>query len=103
MLHQEQKATFTYVFEDHDPTDELPPFLDRKIWAKYLGQPLFTVPSPEKGYKNYAEYFALEFQEVFEKIGCHPKIIWVSNLYKTGKMNADIKVCLDKADIIRSI
>jgi len=103
LLHQGQKANFTYVFEDHDPTDELPPFLDRKIWGKYLGQPLFTVPSPEKGYKNYAEYFTLEFQEVFEKIGCHPKIIWVSSLYKTGKMNADIKVCLDKADIIRSI
>lgn len=103
LLHQGQKATFTYLFEDHDPMDELPPFLEKKDWGKYLGQPLFTVPSPDTVYKNFAEYFALEFQEVFNKIGATPEIIWVSDIYKSGKMNNGIKLCLDKADVIRSI
>lgn len=98
-----KEVKFTYVFEDHDPMDELPPFLDRNIWGKYLGQPLFTVPSPEKGAENFARFFAVEFQNVFNKMGCLPEIIWVSDLYKSGKMNKGIKLCLNKADIIRKI
>ena len=34
LLHQGQKAKFTYLFEDHDPMDELPPFLEKKEWEK---------------------------------------------------------------------
>ncbi len=99
-----QKVTFSYVFEDQDPMDGLPIYLEKEKWEKYLGQPLFTIPSPDpKAAKNYAEYFALEFKHVFNKIGSEPKIIWSADLYKSGKMNKDIKICLDKADIIRDI
>ncbi len=103
LKNAEENATFTYVFEDHDPMDELPPFLNRDNWSKYLGQPLFTIPSPDKKLENYAKYFAEEFREVFEKLGCAPKIIWVSDLYKKGLMNDYVKLCLDKAAIIRGI
>lgn len=103
LLHSGQKATFTYLFEDHDPMDELPSYLPREDWEKYLGQPLFTVPSPDEGYKNYGEYFAKEFQQVFNAVGSEPEIIWVSDLYKIGKMNEGIKLCLDRADVIRKI
>ena len=102
LLHKGEKATFTYVFEDHDQMDELPHYLPKEDWEKYLGQPLFTVPSPE-GEGNYAEYFANEFKEVFNKIGAEPEILWVSDLYKSGKMNDGIKLCLDKVDVIRKI
>lgn len=103
LLHQGQKAKFTYLFEDHDPMDELPPFLEKKEWEKYLGQPLFSVPSPDRDFENFAKYFALEFQEVFNKIGASPEIIWVSDLYKSGRMNDGVKLCLDKAAVIRKI
>jgi lysyl-tRNA synthetase class 1 len=103
LLAQNKKAKFTYVFEDHDPMDEVSCDLDRKKWSKYLGQPLFTVPSPDGKEANFAAYYVKEFKEVFNKIGCHPEIIWVSSLYKNGKMNKDIKICLDKAEIIRNI
>lgn len=97
------KANFSYVFDDHDPMDALPVYLEEKKWAKYLGQPLFTIPSPDKNKESYASFFADEFISVFNKIGCFPKIIWASNLYKTGKMNTDIRLCLDKAKVIREI
>lgn len=103
LLSAGQKATFTYVFEDHDPMDGLPTYLDEKQWSQYLGQPLFTVPWPDKKFLNYGQYFALEFQEVFNKLGCFPKIIWMSEVYKSGKMNGSVRLCLDSATEIRKI
>lgn len=97
------RAAFSYVFDDHDPMDALPVYLEKEKWSKHLGKPLFTIPSPDKKAKNYAVNFAQEFKQVFNKIGCNPKIIWSSDLYKTGKMNDDIRLCLDKRDVIAKI
>ncbi len=99
-----QQTTYTYVFEDHDPMDEISFGLEKGEWGKYLGQPLFTVPSPDNDKnKNFAQFFALEFKEVFNSVGANPEIIWVSDLYKSGKMNEGVKKCLDNADVIRGI
>lgn len=103
LLNIGEKAKFTFVFEDHDPMDELPPFLDKNKWSKFLGQPLFTVPSPEPGAENFARHFANEFREVFNNIGCEPEIIWTGDLYRSGRMNDGVRKCLDKADKIRQI
>lgn len=103
LLDLGQKATFSYVIDDHDPMDSLPAYLASKKWGKYMGQPLNTIPSPEPGFKSYAEYFARDFIEVFNGCGCQPKIIWTSNLYSSGKMNKGIKKCLDNVDKIRKI
>src|SRR5260370_25427357 len=96
-------SKFTYVFDNHDPMDALPVYLPQEKYEKYLGMPLFTVPSPEKKFADYAEYFAMEFKHVFNTIGAYPEIIWAKDLYTSGQMNAYIKICLDKADAIRKI
>lgn len=98
-----KEVKFTYVIEDHDPVDDIPTYLDRAKWEKYLGQPLFSVPAPSGKTANYAAYFALEFQQAFNKIGCHPELIWMNEIYRSGKMNAAIKTCLDNAEEIRKI
>lgn len=103
ILSAGKKSTFTYVFDDHDPMDALPVYLDEKEWGKHLGKPLFTVPSPDKKAENYAVYFAQEFTEVFNAAGCMPKLLRSSDLYKSGKMNEYIKLCLDNATTIRGI
>lgn len=104
LKHRGVDAKFTYVFEDHDPLDEISHNLNRDEWSKYLGQPLFTVPSPDgNSNKNFAQYFSYEFKEAFNIVGADPEIIWVSDLYKSGKMNEGVKKCLDKADVIREI
>lgn len=97
------KTKYTYIFDDHDPMDSLPVYLSKEKFEKYLGIPLYKVPSPVEGFKNYADYYAKEFQTVFNTIGCQPEIIWATDLYLSGKMNSVIKECLDKADIIRKI
>jgi lysyl-tRNA synthetase class 1 len=97
------KTKFSYVFNDMDPMDGMPAYLDKNKWEKYMGQPLYKIPSPEPGFKSFADYFAQEFIEVFNSINCHPQIIWSSELYRSGKMNEVIRLILNKADVVRDI
>lgn len=94
---------YTYIFDNHDPMDGLPVYLDQEKYSKYLGLPLYKVPSPVEGYENYADYYAKDFIDVFTKIGCNPEILWSTDLYKSGKMNDLIRLCLDKRDEIRTV
>lgn len=103
LLSKGEKATLSYVMDDHDPMDGLPVYLDRKKYLPHMGKPLNTVPSPEPGFASYAEYFAKEFIEVFSSLGAKPKIIWASKLYQSGKMDESIAAVLDKAQVIRDI
>lgn len=97
------KTRFTYVIDDHDPMDAVPAYLDFSKWEKYAGMQLYKVPSPVPGFKSYAQYYTKDFIEVFESINCHPKIIWTSKLYNSGKMNHVIREILDAAPKIREI
>lgn len=103
LLENKVKSHFTYVFDDHDPMDAIPSYLDFSKWEKYAGMQLYKIPSPQAGYKSYAEYYAKEFLEVFNSIDCHPEIIWSSELYNSGKMNGVISQVLDAASKIREI
>lgn len=97
------KAKLTYVFDDHDPMDGLPGFLEEKKWSKYMGMQLFSIPSPEPAFESFAQWSAQEFIKVFESINCHPELIWTSQLYKSGKMNEVIKEVLDNVTKVRKI
>lgn len=96
-------ANYTYVFENHDPMDDIPSYLEREKFEKYLGMPLFAIPSPAPGYENFADYYAGEFQKTFNAIGSHPTILWTKDLYTLGKMNNGIKIVLDNASEVRKI
>jgi lysyl-tRNA synthetase, class I len=96
-------AKYTYVFENHDPMDDIPSYLPREKFEKYLGMPLFKVPSPVEGYTDFATYYASEFQQTFNAIGSYPEILWTKDLYTSGKMNSGIKTILDNAEKIRAI
>ena len=44
LLYLGVKAKYTYVFNDFDPMDGLPSYLDQKEYEKHMGKPLFTIP-----------------------------------------------------------
>ncbi len=94
---------YTYIFNDLDQMDAIPSYLDYDKWEKYAGMPLCNIPSPEPGASSFAEYYANEFQKVFESINCHPEIRRSSELYRSGKMNDVIKEILDATPKIREI
>jgi lysyl-tRNA synthetase class 1 len=96
-------SRYTYVFENHDPMDDIPSYLSQEEYKQYLGMPLYKIPSPVEGYENFAAYYAQEFMDTFNALGFHPEILWTKDLYTSGKMNDGIKTVLDNAETIRKI
>ncbi|OGY15635.1 MAG: lysine--tRNA ligase [Candidatus Chisholmbacteria bacterium RIFCSPHIGHO2_01_FULL_48_12] len=97
------KVDFTYVFNDMDPMDGLPVYLPEAKYRQHMGKPLYQIPAPEPGYASFGEYYALKYQAAFNKIGCHPKIIWSHELYAKGQMDELVRIALDNTDKIRRI
>lgn len=99
---KDKKTAFQYGFDDFDPMDGLPIYVDQSF-KKYMGMPLNKVPAPDGKSKNYADQFLKEFQKVFNKLGIEPKIALSSEMYQKGEFNEAIKIILDHAQDIRRI
>jgi len=103
-----KKARFIYEFNDSDPMDGLPVYLDAEKYKQHMGKPLKDVPSPHEELggepaSNYAVYFAREFLKVINDLGFQPEIIYSSDLYKAGHYDEWIKKILEKKDTVRQI
>lgn len=94
---------FRFEIGDFDPFDSIPGYLDAEKFTEHLGKPLFAVPSPEAGFKNYAEYFGDEFIGVHQKAGFTPNYYRATELYQSGKMDTYINIALERASDIRRI
>jgi lysyl-tRNA synthetase class 1 len=94
---------YRYELNDFDPFDSIPGYLDAEKFKEHLGKPLYAVPSPEAGFKNYAEYFGDEFTNVHRKAGFTPNYYRATELYQSGQMDALMKTALERASDIRRI
>lgn len=97
------KVTFWFEINDFDPMDGIPGYLDKDVYQKYMGHPLYKVPSPVAGFANFAELYGQEYIEVVNKIGFGAEVYRATDLYKAGNMNAQIRAVLDKKDVIHKI
>lgn len=102
LLENGEKAKNTYVFNDFDPIDGLPPDLV-KDFSKYLGFPLRSAPSPVSGSKSFGEYFSNDFKKVLLEFGIEAEFLSSWDLYHQGKFDEVIKIALDKAEKIQDI
>ncbi len=91
---QDKNTVFTYVFNDFDPIDGLPPELMEKS-SPYLGYPLRLAPSPYEGCDSFADYFASDFKSVLESLGVSATYLSSWDMYHEGKFNTAIKIALD--------
>ena len=96
------KAKWTYIMNDFDPIDGLPPELTEEF-EKYLGVPLRVVPSPQEGFDSFADYFAKDFQSVLRNLGVEAEFLSSWDMYREGKFNDVIKIALDNSDKIQDI
>jgi lysyl-tRNA synthetase class 1 len=95
---------YKYEINDFDPFDAIPGYLDEATFKEHLGKPLYAVPSPEPGFKNYAEFYAEEFITVHKKAGFTPTYYRTyADLYAAGKMDSYIKTALERTADIRRI
>lgn len=118
----EKDIVYTYVFNDLDPMDSLPFYLDQAIYQQEMGKPLCKIPAPPldksgidfskatdeeieefKKCKSFSQFYALDFIKAFRGLGATPKIVWSHELYESGQMDEMIRVCLDKVDEFRKI
>ncbi|HVT01292.1 MAG TPA: lysine--tRNA ligase [Patescibacteria group bacterium] len=97
-----QKSKWTYIMNDFDVIDGLPQELE-KDFSQYMGVVLRLVPSPEKGFDNFADYFAKDFQKVLRELGVEAEFLSSFDMYKAGKFNDVIRLALDNSEKILDI
>jgi lysyl-tRNA synthetase class 1 len=97
------KAKFLFELNDFDPMDGMPVYLDEAVYAKYMGQPLYTIPSPSPGHQNFALCFGDDFKEAVVKTGVPIEYYRSSEVYKEGRYNEVIRLALENAEKIRDI
>lgn len=97
-----RKAVFQFGFDDFDPMDGLPTYVDQSF-EKYMGLPLSNVPAPDGNHASFADQYADELKQVIDYLGLKPNYYHTTELYKSGKFNDAIKLVLDNADKIRTI
>ena len=95
-------VTWTYIMNDFDPIDGLPPELQDKF-SQYMGLPVRSAPSPVEGYESYGDYFSKDIQRVLKDLGVEAKYLSSWDMYHEGKFNDVIKVALDSAEKIQDI
>jgi len=93
---------FKFEINDMDPMDGFPVYLPEEF-RKYMGMPLYAIPSPDGKAKNFAEYFGDEYIDAIKTAGFTPEFYRGSELYLSGKMNDAIRLALDRADRVRRI
>ena len=94
---------FYFEINDFDPMDGIPGYLDAEVYKKYMGHPLFKIPSPEPGFENFAELYGQEYVEVVNKIGFGAEVYRATDLYKAGHMNDQIRAVLDNKETVHKI
>ncbi len=97
-----QGVVFTFVINDFDPVDGLPPELESDFSSE-LGLPLRKARSPQKDFKSFADYFANDYLIVMKKLGVEPEVVSSWDMYREGKFDGVIKEALDNADEIQKI
>lgn len=97
------KVEFNFEINDFDAMDGIPSYLDEGTYKKYMGMPLYRIPSPIEGYDNFAELYGQEYVEVLKKIGFDATVYRATELYKSGKMNESIRFALERKDVVRKI
>jgi len=103
LAHRGIKVEFHFEINDFDAMDGIPSYLNEAEYQKYMGMPLFKIPSPEPGYENFAELYGQEYVEVLKKIGFDAHVYRATELYRSGKMNDSIRAALEKRDVVRRI
>lgn len=102
LLNDGLKSRYTFILDDFDPMDGMPVYLDKDRYLPEMGKPLFMIDSPEEGL-SLSEYFSKNFKETANRVGAKPEFIKNSAIYKSGKLNEEIKTALDNTEKVREI
>lgn len=95
---------YVFTIDDYDPMDSQSMKLQAGM-AEHMGKPFVAIPSPDPSVaKTYAEYHAGRFLATFARLGIQPEEIhWLSELYRSGKLDIEIDLVLRNAETVRRV
>jgi lysyl-tRNA synthetase class 1 len=99
-----KKVRFIYSWDDFDTLRKVPKNLpDQAMLTENLRRPISHVPDPYGEDKSYAAHNIRVFEEELTKVGIDPEFLYQSERYGAGLYAEQIKVALEKRDVIRKI
>lgn len=89
-----KKVKFILSFDDFDRFRKVPNGMPES-YNKYIGMPYTSIPSPFNNDKIYAEEMEERFLGELGRLGIHPKSIFQTEKYKSGRYDEKIKLALE--------
>ncbi len=97
------EARFTYGCDDMDPVDEIPHGTGEHF-REHLGKPLCRAPAPPGlAGTNMAQAYFDEFTSTFGPLGVDAEFYFMSDVYRSGRLDAMIDAYLRAASKVREI
>ena len=97
-----EKVVYTFVFNDFDHADELPPEFKEEL-SQYMGFPLRKVPSPVKKFGSLGELLSDDLKNTMEELGVEAEFVSSWDLYHESKFDGVIREALDSSEKIQDI
>lgn len=102
LLDKKDGAKLIYVADNFDPLRKLYPFLPQEF-EKYIGWPLSKIKDPFSCHKSYDEHFLSPFFEALKELKVDLEVVYMDQMYQTGKMTEVVSIALEKTAEIREI
>jgi len=102
LLTQNVKAKYTFVFNNFDPADSLPPEFKDSL-GKYMGFPLKDIPIKDNKFKTLGDLLVNDLKSVMNELGVEAEYLYSWDMYKNGKFDEVIKIALDNSELIQDI
>jgi lysyl-tRNA synthetase class 1 len=96
-----RKAKHIYFVDDLDALRKIPANIPSS-YEKYLGRPLWDIPSPEPGI-SYADYFIDGLKKGCKSLGIEVEFIRSHEKYQSGFFTEAIEISLDNVERIKGI
>ncbi|MGQ4806710.1 Lysine--tRNA ligase [Candidatus Entotheonellaceae bacterium PAL068K] len=103
LCDQGSEAHMHYIADTMDPLRRVYDFLDPQIYAAEVGKPLCDIPCPCHQHDSYAEHFLEPFLAALRALGIKLQVLRAHELYRQGRLEAQIIMALQHTDQIKAI
>lgn len=97
-----KSVKFYYEADDIDPLRKVPNGIDQSF-SRYIGQPLFKIPSPDGKHSSWSNQFIDPFVETLDLVGAKPEFLYTHELYEKGLFNDLIRKAVENREKISEI
>lgn len=95
---------FIFSWDDYDTFRKIPKNMPKQEeLEKYLFNPIVDTPDPYGNHESYARHHEDYFESQIDKVGIEVEFLYQAKKYRAKTYNDQIKLALDKRDVIAAI